>query len=629
MADLDPRDVSQLDEAAWVEHAYRGHAGQLTPRAIGTGLALGFVLSFANVYIGLKTGWFFSMALAACLASFALWRVLASLGISRSPLGLLEANCMQSTASSAAYATGNMVVGVFPAMLLLSVTPAAPAGVQPHWAALAAWIACVAALGVTLAIPLKRQLINRERLPFPSGTAAAITLDGLHRAGAGAPSRARTRTLLAAIAAGAVLPVLRDIRGLALIGPSSKLFDWLPRMPEAGSSYAASDVGLVVDHSLLLVGAGVFVGLRTTTWMLVGGLVTGFVLAPIGLGEVWTDALGRSVAAVSRPGAAWAELGIWLGAPLLIAYALIALAASWRAFGRTFTARPARTAAGDASARIEIPLSWFWCGFALCGGAAVVLGRALFDIPAPLGCLAVATSLVFGMVAARITGETDINPGGAMGKLTQLGFGILRPQHPSTNLMTAAMTHASSVAAADLLNDLKSGYLLGADPRRQFVAQAAGIAAGTAASVLAYFLLIPDATALTGGSGGAPQFAAPAAHLFRAIAELLQYGLANLHPLHRTLVVAGALAGLALAGLERLAPRGAVRWVPSATGLGLGLLLPLSTSLAMLIGAALAVLATARRSDAAERYVWPISAGVLGGESLAGVIVAAVNTFIL
>ncbi|HMG21465.1 MAG TPA: OPT/YSL family transporter, partial [Kofleriaceae bacterium] len=62
---------------------------------------------------------------------------------------------------------------------------------------------------------------------------------------------------------------------------------------------------------------------------------------------------------------------------------------------------------------------------------------------------------------------------------------------------------------------------------------------------------------------------------------------------------------------------------------GLGLLLPLSTSLAMLIGAALAALATARRSDAAERYVWPISAGVLGGESLAGVIVAAVNTFIL
>jgi hypothetical protein len=45
------------------------------------------------------------------------------------------------------------------------------------------------------------------------------------------------------------------------------------------------------------------------------------------------------------------------------------------------------------------------------------------------------------------------------------------------------------------------------------------------------------------------------------------------------------------------------------------------------IGAAIAAIATARRRDAAERYVWPISAGVLGGESLAGVIVAVINTF--
>jgi len=48
----------------------------------------------------------------------------------------------------------------------------------------------------------------------------------------------------------------------------------------------------------------------------------------------------------------------------------------------------------------------------------------------------------------------------------------------------------------------------------------------------------------------------------------------------------------------------------------------------MLIGAASAAIATARRSDAAERYVWPISAGLLGGESLAGVIVTAINNFV-
>jgi OPT family oligopeptide transporter len=644
---LDPRAVSRLDEVAWAARVYRRGRAQLTVRAVATGLMLGFLLSFANVYVGLKTGWFFSMALVACLASFAIWRLLASVGLARTPLGLLETNCMQSTASSAAYATGNMVVGVVPAMLLLSVSPAHPMGVQLHWAALVGWIACIAALGVTLAIPLKRQLINRERLPFPSGMAAAIMLDGLHRTAAAV--RSRSRALFAAIAAGAVLPLVRDIRGLALIGDSSKLFDWLPRIWAGGRGYAASEAGLVLDHSLLLVAAGVFVGLRTTVWMLVGGVFTAFVLGPIALESTWTDALGHQVAAASRLGSAWVEVGIWLGAPLLIAYALVALAANWRAFARTFTrgraASPDGASAGapevpevpevrdvpdvpDVIEQIEIPLSWFWCGFAVCGATAVVLGRALFDIPVVLGCLAVALSLVFSMVAARITGETDINPGGAMGKLTQLGFGMLRPQHPSTNLLTAAMTHASSVASADLLNDLKSGYLLGADPRRQFVAQVVGIAAGAVASVLAYFILIPDASALVATAGTTPQFAAPAAHLFRAIAELLQYGLANLHPMHRVLVVAGALGGLVLAGCERLAPRRAMRWLPSTAGLGLGLFLPLSTSLAMLLGAAIAAIVAARHREAAERYVWPISAGALAGESLAGVVVAIANNLI-
>jgi len=623
--------VSELGEAEWYRRAYRGDRPQLTVRAVATGLVLGFVLSFANVYIGLKTGWFFSMALAACLVSFAVWGLLASLGVARTALGLLETNCMQSTASSAAYATGNMVVGVIPATLLLSVSAAHPGGVQPPWTALAAWIACIAALGVTLAIPLKRQLINRERLPFPSGTAAAIMLDGLYRAGA---PRSRTRVMFAAVGLGAVVPLLRDLRGLAVIGGSSRVFDWLPRISAGGGRHLASEAGLVLDHSLLLVGAGVFAGVRTTAWMLVGGLITGFVIGPIALDAVWTDALGRSVTATATLGSAWAEVGSWVGAPLLVAYALVALLGNWRAFVRTFAAwrRAGEPPAAEASARVEIPLAWFWSGFALWGSAAIALGRVLFDIPVVLGALAVVTSLVFSLVAGRITGETDINPGGAMGKLTQLAFGMLRPQHPSTNLMTAAMTHASSVASADLLNDLKSGYLLGADPRRQFVAQAIGIAAGTAASVLAYFLLIPDASALAVSAGHTPQFAAPAAHLFRAVAELLQYGLANLHPLHRTLVVIGAISGVVLAAIERLATRGTAgaraRWWPSPAGLGLGLLLPLSTSLAMLIGAALAAVAIRRRRDAAERFVWPASAGVLAGESLAGVVVAIVNNFL-
>lgn len=603
--DVDPRHVATLDEAAWYREAFQPDARQLTIRAVGTGLVLGAVFSFANVYIGLTTGWFFSMALAACLTSFGVWRLLTAVRIVHSPLSLLEANCMQSTASSAAYATGNMAVGVIPALLMLSVSSASPRGVQPSPFALAAWIACIAALGVTLAIPLKRQLVNRERLAFPSGTAAAIMLHGLHRSGAAL--RTQVRVLLAAIGLGASIPVLRDLRGVTLIGSSSRIFDWIP---------SASSAGLVLDHSLLLVGAGVFVGVRTSAWMLVGGLTTAFVIGPY----------ARDAGASASPAMAWAEVGTWIGAPLLVVYGAVMLVANWRAFATTFARRNARDADDPIAARVEIPTSWFWIGFGACGICAIVLGRVLFEIPMILGALAVIASLAFGMVACRIMGETDIAPGGPMGKLTQLAFGALHPHHPSTNLMTAAMTHASSVASSDLLNDLKSGYLLGAHPRKQFVAQAIGIAAGTVASVLAYFLLVPDASAIIGTATEPARFAAPGAHQFHAIAQLMQNGLASLHPLNQLLVVIGASAGLVLAIVERTLPPAARRWAPSPAGLGLGLLLPVATSLSMLIGAGLAAAIARRDRDASERIVWPVAAGLLAGESLAGVLVILANT---
>lgn len=622
-APLHPEEVARLDEAAWYARAYRGDAPQLTLRAVATGLALGVVLSFANVYIGLTTGWFFGMALAAGLGSFALWRALTAMRIARTPLSLLESSCMQSTASSAAYATGNMVVGVIPALLLLSVSPEHPGGTQLPWAALAAWIACIAALGVTLAIPFKRQLINRERLPFPSGTAAAIMLYELHHEPVARASRSVGRLVAGAVALGAALPIIRDVRAIALIGPHARVFDWLPRFTIGGASYAPSDAGLVLDHSLLVMAAGVFAGLRTTTWMFVGGLVTAFVIGPLALGAMWTTPAGQTVAGTTHLGTTWAEAGIWLGAPLLVAYATVALLGRWRVMRRVFARREDEPGARP---DVEIPAAWFWIGFAVCGGAAIVLARLIFDVPVVLGALAVALSLLFGAVACRITGETDITPGGPMGKLTQLVFGGLRPHHPSTNLITASMTHASSVASADLLLDLQTGFLLGANPRRQFLAQALGILAGTGASVLAYFILIPDATALAIADDGVARFAAPAAHQFRAIAELLQFGLDHLHPLHRVLVLVGSGAGLGLAIAERAAPPRIARWLPSSAGLGLGLLLPLSTSLSMLLGAALAALAGWRVPRANERFVWPISAGLLAGESLAGVLVTLAGT---
>src|SRR5882672_10461848 len=90
-------------ERQWYEQVYRGHGdrvAQLTWRAVIMGSLLGGVLSLTNLYIGLKAGWGFGVAITACILSYAVWTALHRARIVRTPMTILENNCMQSTASS-------------------------------------------------------------------------------------------------------------------------------------------------------------------------------------------------------------------------------------------------------------------------------------------------------------------------------------------------------------------------------------------------------------------------------------------------------------------------------------------------------------------------------------------------
>ena len=233
------------------------------------------------------------------------------------------------------------------------------------------------------------------------------------------------------------------------------------------------------------------------------------------------------------------------------------------------------------------------------------------------------------LVACRVTGESDITPIGAMGKLTQLTYGVLIPQSATANLMTAGITASCASSAADLLIDLKSGYLLGADPRRQFLAQFFGIFSGTVATVIGFYLLVPDATALTGVDGHAPEFPAPGAQSWLAVARVFQEGIETLSPMARMCMVYGLATGIALTLIERFAPRRIGTWVPSSTGLGLGFILPFQYPLSMLLGAVGAYVWEKRHKASADRLIVPLSSGVVAGESIVGVIVAAINNFFL
>src|SRR2546426_3933926 len=182
--------------------------------------------------------------------------------------------------------------------------------------------------------------------------------------------------------------------------------------------------------------------------------------------------------------------------------------------------------------------------------------------------------------------------------------------------MTATIPAAATSHAGDLLTDLKSGYLLGAKPRQQFLAQFFGVLAGGMVVVPVFFLLIPNASVL-----GTDQWPAPAAQVWRGVAELLAKGVGALHPTARIGLVIGGTLGLVLTLLERAFPKHK-HFIPSPTGFGLAFTITGYYSVSMFIGALLAAGFHKVNKKLAEEYVVPVSSGLIAGESLMGVAIA-------
>jgi putative OPT family oligopeptide transporter len=604
---IDPTGKSPEEiELEWYEDHYHGDIPQLTLRAVLVGMILGGVMSLSNLYVGLKTGWGLGVAITACILSFSIGTGLKKIGLFRTNLSILENNCMQSTASSAGYSTGGSIVSAVAALLMIR-------GEHLPFLTLLFWTIFLAILGVMMAVPMKRQMINVEQLRFPSGVAAAQTLRSLYAHGKEAAKKARS--LGVAAVAGAVLTFAR----------ANRVF-WYPqflRIPGmlefpgmiAGRRLAAWTISW--DMSLILVAAGAIIGLRVAWSMLIGGLFNYAYLAPMMYEKGVIAELGY------RGIVSWS---LWGGTALMVTSGLFTFAFQWRTIGRAISGvagvlipgrREGRDERMAALNGIEVPGTWFVAGMVTGTIGVISIQVISFAIHWWMGLLSAIMTFFLSVVACRATGETDITPIGAMGKITQLLYGVIAPTNTTANLMTANVTAGAAASSADLLTDLKSGYLLGANPRKQFIAQFLGIFSGALVVVPAFYLIVPDAGAL----GGA-EFPAPAAQVWKGVAELLANGLSSLHPSERWALLIGGLTGILIPVLERMLPDRTRPFLPSAMGLGLAFVIPFYNTLSMFMGALMAWVFAKKAKEAASLYTIPVASGVIAGESLMGVLVS-------
>lgn len=562
---------------------------EFTVRAILTGIVLGALLTPCNVYSGLKIGWSFNMSIAAGLLAAALWGLAQRFARAR-PWALLENNINQTTASSSASIISGGLVAPIPALTLLT-------GRTFDWHVLAFWVFAVSILGVVVAAALRVQMIEREKLPFPAGVATAETIRQIHARGREATRRLRL-LLGGALVSAAVKLVVELAAGAVRWAPPVAL----PALGATRVAPSATNLGFALDPSLLMLGFGAIIGLRVGVSLLLGAIVAWGILAPVVLARGWTEP-GAADVAWFGPLVEWL---LWPGVTLIVVSSLVSFAISvgrlvWRKAGAALSPGPARgpyvLVLGVVSALVAFA-AW-----------------SIFDLPVWISLLAVALSFVLAIVAARVTGETGVTPIGALGKITQLTYGVVTPGDVASNLMTANVTGGAAGQCADLMHDLKTGQIVGATARLQILAQCFGVLVGSLVGSLIYLVLIPDPA----GMLITPDWPAPAVATWKAVAEVLSRGLGAIPDGASWAMAIAAALGIVMAIAERSLPARAARFFPSAPAIGLAFVLPAWNAISFFLGALFAALAVRYISGWTRERGITLAAGLVAGESLMGV----------
>ncbi len=447
-------------ERKWLETVYKGNkVPEVTPKVLFAGAVLGWVMVACNLYMGMKIGWTVGGSLIAVIVSYSFIKLLRIRDYTP-----LENNLTQ-TMVSAAGSLGSIII-LIPALYLLHLQIPHLVPRLETWQVFA-WVFFSSFLGVFWAVPLRKQVVGIEKLMFPTGTACAHTIIAMHARGQESVNKARWLFGTAAVAG--LFQMLKD--GFHLFKDALVLpFQW--------GKYQMSALTQGISLSPMLMSAGFLVGIRVTLSMVAAATVSWLFIVP------WLMDQGVVSETTYRVVVRWT---MWPAIGALVTSGLTATALRWRTLWNALSSiwqkkgpSSEQTAAMKA---LEVPFPVWLGGLSLATVGIMTMLSVVFHVPLYLAGLAVAVSAIFAIIAIRATGETDINPINSVSNAALMVYGGLEPGSPMIPMIAAEVTSAGGSEAADMTQDLKTGYLLGATPRRQFYVQIAGILVGSIGAV--------------------------------------------------------------------------------------------------------------------------------------------------
>jgi putative OPT family oligopeptide transporter len=591
------------DKKAGAAGGYR----ELTASALGLGILQGALMTAAFVYIGLKLGFGLSGSSVAAILGFALLRGLGR-GVFKIPgAGSIVENNINQTIASGINTASAGVVFTFPALLLLGTDVT---GEFELWPILLAAVAG-SFMGVVIIIPLRKQMIEIDRLRFPSGIAVATILKS---PGAGARKAAY---LGAGFLFATTLTLLTNYE---VMPDTLPIGEWIRSglgISNAGAG-ALALMGTALSLSMANVGAGMLSGKGGLPFAL-GGMLAWWVIGPTVVQAGWAPDVGGE----ELVGAVYGTMLRPTGIGILIGGALAGVIAAFPAIRGALSALSAASRLARQTGAVAEELSPKVLVVGLVVSFLALLAVATSDAHLADGSVdwgvallvAVAGTLwlgLAGLIVAQATGATDISP---LSGLALIAVTLMLGLSGGNVLLAVTMGVAVCIATnqcADMMTDLKTGHLVGGIPRRQQLAQFAVGWIGPAIAIGTTMLLWKSGTGGTNGFGPESQacvdrtsqcLPAPQAAVLQSMVQSVLSGNAPLDKYLAGSIIGGSLALFPIGGLGVL--------------IGLAMYLPFEITLGYGIGCLLnIVLERVKGRRFIGDVLIPIAAGLIVGEAL-------------
>ncbi|MEC7143127.1 MAG: oligopeptide transporter, OPT family [Candidatus Thermoplasmatota archaeon] len=629
-----------MEERAIIEFGNDGSTvHELTLRALVIGVILGALLTAANTYLGLQLGMTVSASIPAAVLSMIILRSMRLKDVS-----ILENNLVQTMASAGESLAAGVIFTV-PALLVMGM----------EMRLLETFIIAVLGgiLGTMFTITLRRVFIVEEQLPYPEGVACREVLVAGEKGGAGMTA------IIYALGLGAMYGWVT--KGFKIIGKHGE-----PHLSGA-IDFLGTRLYIGFEMSLALVSVGYIVGIRIASFIFLGGVIGFMVLVPIlGILQGWPVGMEPADAFM----ALWSEHIRFVGVGAMVVggiYTLwsmrstIAVGVGKAIKGARDDGRPVAREEQDIDIRTTFYVAgfiavltflfyWYSIGnivLAFVGALFLVVAAFFFSAVAGYiaGVVGSSNSPVSGMTIATLMATSLI-----VWIVGDLVMGMETQELMYATLLIASVVAVNAAIAGDVMQDLKTGYLVGATPWKQQLGETLGVLVGAMVAPFTVILLhrafritktacyadppaingeIPtDPTLIAEAYNGA--LLAPQAELIGAIIQGVFGGSINLPMVTLGVIIAALLIWKKLPVMS----------------VAIGIYLPLQLSSSIMIGGLIAalLLGTARvrtdgdlvepMSEDAEIMVKKthdrgvlLSAGLIAGEALMGVVVALFIVF--